>query len=142
MTHDTQSPEAGIGSVLILEDEGLVSLLLEDIARELGAQRIDVFADVTEAHQAALNGDYDCAVLDVFIRDGTSVQVADALEARGIPFIFSTGVGAYAVGDRHRDRPVVTKPFADETLKSALLAVYRTGQRFAERFSTLSAATA
>jgi hypothetical protein len=41
--------------------------------------------------------------------------VADALAARGVPFVFATGYsGAMRLGDR--DRPVLKKPFQYEKL--------------------------
>jgi CheY-like chemotaxis protein len=112
-------------SVLILEDEALVSLMLEDLVREMGARVIDVFGAASEALRAVATRKYDLAVLDIVVRDGTCTEVADALEQRGIPFIFSSAVGPDALEARHRDRPLVTKPFEDSVLRSQLAAVLR-----------------
>ena len=110
-------------SVLILEDEALVSLMLEDLVREMGVRVIDVFAAASEALRAIADRPYDLAVLDIVVRDGMSTAVADALDERGIPFLFSSAVGADALEPRHRDRPLVTKPFEDSVLRCHLAAL-------------------
>jgi hypothetical protein len=40
-----------------------------------------------------------------------SYVVADALAARGVPFIFSTGYSGLDMSEGDRDRPVLKKPF-------------------------------
>ncbi|HVY52516.1 MAG TPA: response regulator [Devosia sp.] len=107
-------------SVLILEDEGLVSILLEEIVRDMGARVVDVFATAREALKALASASYDCAILDVLVRDGSSMQVADALVERRIPFIFSSGVGIDAVDARHQCHRLISKPFDDEVLRRHL----------------------
>ena len=110
-----------LDSILILEDEALVSLMLEDLVRGMGARVIDVFAAASEALHALSRAHYDRAILDVIVRDGTSNEVADTLAARGIPFLFSSGVGVDALEPQHRDRPLVPKPYEDATIRSHIL---------------------
>ena len=109
-------------TVLILEDEALVSLMLEDLVREMGARAIDVFAAASEALRAIAARRYDLAVLDIVVRDGVCTPVADALDEQGIPFIFSSAIGSDALEPRHRHRPLVTKPFEDAVLRGHLAA--------------------
>lgn len=114
---------SGIRSVLILEDEGLVSLLMEDIIRDMGVSSVDVFADVPSALEAARTGDYDCAVLDLFVGTELSLPVADLLVERGIPFVFATGSTPDAIAGDYARRPVLIKPFGDNDLRTQLLAL-------------------
>lgn len=114
-------------SVLILEDEGLVGLMLEQVVRDMGAGMIDVFSATTEALAALTEKTYDCAVLDVLVRDGTSMPVADALDQRGIPFLFSSAAGAEVLAPRFRDRPLIEKPFDDDTFKARILSLIGAG---------------
>jgi len=51
------------------------------------------------------------------------MPLAEKLEAKGIPFIFATGYGASGIDAKFKDRPVLTKPFRDADLTSALKAV-------------------
>lgn len=117
---DNLGREGGLGSVLILEDEGLVSLLIEDIVREMGAERVQVFAEAKAAREAAESSELDFAILDLHLPDGDSAAVADALESRGVPFIFSSGSGSEWLQERHRNRPMITKPFSDDSLRALI----------------------
>jgi CheY-like chemotaxis protein len=117
----------GIRSVLIVEDEGLVAMMMEDLVRELGISDIHICSDVASAVALASTADIDCAVLDLWIRDGSSSEVADTLAARGIPFLFSTGTTADALDHRHANRPVLGKPFTDDDFKRLLLDTWTLG---------------
>jgi CheY-like chemotaxis protein len=117
-------------SVLILEDESLLSMAIEDTVRDLGAERVLSFTDSAQAEDRAKSEDLDCAILDVMIRGEPSFRIADILEARGIPFVFSSGLVAADLEDRHRHRPFLSKPFSDEQLKEGIrqaLACFRPG---------------
>jgi CheY-like chemotaxis protein len=113
--------DEGIRSVLIVEDEGLVAMMMEDLVRELGIRDIHICSDVTSAMAVAQSADVDCAVLDLWVRDGSSIPVADTLAGRSIPFLFSSGSGADAVEQRHAHRPMLGKPFTDDDFKTFLL---------------------
>ena len=52
-----------------------------------------------------------------------ATAVADKLRLRGIPYIFVTG-HAPPAGLKHRDVPVLRKPFTDIELRTALLALW------------------
>jgi len=113
--------DVSLKSVLILEDEALVSMMMEDILRDLGVENVHVFADAASAKTLVSNAQLDCAVLDVQVRDGDSAEIADILLLRDIPFVFSTGSGTDALPRRHRHLPLITKPFADDDLRMLLL---------------------
>jgi CheY-like chemotaxis protein len=111
----------GIRSILIVEDEGLVSMMIEDLVREMGARHVHMCASLDAAMEIARSTHLDCAVLDLRLRDGDSGPIADILADRGIPFIFSTAGLLDAVPDRHRHRPVIAKPFSEDDFKVLLL---------------------
>jgi hypothetical protein len=50
------------------------------------------------------------------------MPVADALAARGIPFVFCTGYDAKGL-PRHADAPRLAKPFQTRELQRAILAL-------------------
>jgi len=101
--------------VLIVEDEIIVALFLEDLLGEFGYEVAGVVSHLDEA--MAHPDDYDLALLDVHINGRPVFDFADALAARGTPFIFATGYGPRGIPDRHAGRPVVQKPFQPEELK-------------------------
>ena len=54
--------------------------------------------------------------LDMNLNGNKSHNVADALAARGVPFVFSTGYSTLDMRDDYRNRPVLKKPFPYEEL--------------------------
>jgi len=115
----------GMRSVLIVEDEGLLALMMEDLVRELGATEVHICADVASAAAVAETADIDCAVLDLRIRGGSSTVVADLLAEREIPFLYSTGSATEVLAPRHQSRPLISKPFSDDDFKRVLLDTWR-----------------
>jgi len=114
-----------LGTILIVEDEVLVSIGIEDLVREMGAGEVLVCGDARHALEFIETGKVDLAILDVQLGGGTSFAVADALDARGIPFMFSSALGPVAVEGRHGHRPMLSKPFADEELRARVLSLGR-----------------
>ena len=65
-------------------------------------------------HDRSIPGD---RLLDRLARDQ---QEADALVARGMPFVFATGYGERGLPEPYRDRPTLKKPFQMDGLKQML----------------------
>ena len=63
---------------------------------------------------------FDAAMLDMNLNGNDSYVVADALAARGMPFIFSTGYSGRDMSEGYRDRPVLKNPFPYEELVEVL----------------------
>jgi len=107
--------------VLVVEDEGAVALLIEDMLLELGCEIAGSAAHMVKACELASTVDCDFAMLDVNL-DGQAVfPVARILRERGIPFVFSTGYGATALDDDFKHCPLLNKPFLIEELEQKLL---------------------
>ena len=69
----------------------------------------------------------DAAVLDINLGREMSYPVADALEARKLPFLLATSYGVKELPKRLVDVPVLSKPFGLQQLAVALrLATWRT----------------
>jgi CheY-like chemotaxis protein len=115
-------PRAALGAkrILVVEDELMIRMLLEDMLAELGYTIAAEAARLDEALEAARIADFDIAILDVNLSGQPISSVADALAARGMPFIFATGYGERGLPDTYRDRPTLKKPFQLESLKRTL----------------------
>jgi DNA-binding response OmpR family regulator len=72
-------------SVLVVEDEALVSLMIADALESAGAVVVGPAGTVKAALDLLGEEAVDCAVLDVKLEGGVSVPVAEALAALGIP---------------------------------------------------------
>jgi CheY-like chemotaxis protein len=106
--------------ILVVEDELMIRMLLEDMLGELGYTVAYAAANMDEALEAAKNADFDLAILDVNLNGEPVSPVADALVARGVPFVFATGYGEHGLPEPYRDRPTLKKPFQLEGLEQML----------------------
>lgn len=97
--------------VMVVEDEMLVSLLIEDVLTDEQCTIVGPFDQIKDALDAARTEPLDLAVLDVNIAGAKVYPVAEVLAARRIPFLLLSGYGQNAVP---KDRPnwrVCSKPF-------------------------------
>jgi CheY-like chemotaxis protein len=106
--------------VLVVEDESLLALLLEDMLGDIGCTVVGVASTVAAAIDAIAKVDAEAAILDIKLGDEKSYAVAEALAARGVPFVFATGYGDLNLEEPWQDRPVLQKPFAQKQLEDLL----------------------
>jgi CheY-like chemotaxis protein len=107
--------------ILVVEDEAAISLLLEDMLLDFGCEVVGPAARLTAALDIAQRETLDLAILDVNVAGEPVYPVVEALEARKVPFVFSTGYGSAGIRDLYRDRPVLQKPFAQHDLRQKLV---------------------
>ena len=110
--------------ILLVEDESVVLMLLEDLVAALGYEVVAGVATVDDALAAMSEREFDMALIDVNLGGTPSFPVADALVAKGIPFVFTTGYGALGLPAQYAAFPVLQKPFRPKDLGAALSAVH------------------
>lgn len=106
--------------VLVVEDEALVSMLVEDMLTDLGCTIVGPAAEIEEALRLAGSAEIDAALLDVNLGGRPIFPVADALKARGVPFAFASGYGEAGLTEDHRGATVLQKPFREADLRRVL----------------------
>ena len=127
MNVETQESLSG-AKVLVLEDETLVSMMVEDMLLDLGCEVVGPFAKLDQALAFidSADGQIDAALLDVNLGGVRSFPMAEALAGKGVPFVFTTGYDESGLPDVWRGRPTLRKPFMmgemAEALKKALPA--------------------
>lgn len=109
--------------ILVVEDEMIVALLLHDMLVELGCLVIGPAASVDEALVMIETQPLDAAVLDVNLSGQMSYPVADALIARNVPFVLSTGYASNRLQEGYRTLPTLQKPYHASELCVALAGV-------------------
>jgi CheY-like chemotaxis protein len=106
--------------VMVVEDEGLVAMMLEDLLEDLGCEVALSAAAVNPALAwIEAGGVADAALLDVNLGGELVFPVAEALAARGVPFAFTTGYGEMS-DPRFSDAILLGKPIRVERLIATL----------------------
>ena len=106
--------------VLVVEDEMMVSMLIEDMLEDLGCKVVGPASRLDEALALAKEAELDCAVLDVNLGGQSIFPLADFLRAKGAPFAFATGYGDAGLRDVDKGSPVLQKPFRETDLARVL----------------------
>jgi CheY-like chemotaxis protein len=109
--------------VLVVEDVALLAWRVHDVLAEAGASVAGPAPDVAGALALLAEGAVDAAVVDMNLDGEPADPVADALAARGVPFLFLTGYGSGDAEARHAARPILSKPLRPAVLVRALVAL-------------------
>jgi CheY-like chemotaxis protein len=117
------SPPADRRRVLVVEDEIMIRMLLEDMLDDLGCEVVGAAGTIDEALALARDAAGEVAILAVNLNGSPVYPVADALTARKVPFIFSTGYGEQGLPEGYRNCQLLQKPFQLENLERALAMV-------------------
>ena len=118
-----QAPGIVKRRILVVEDEMLIGMLLEDMLTDIGHEVAAIVPRLKEALVAVDKETFDLAVLDVHLHGESAFPVAEALIAKGKPFIFATGYGERGLPEHFRNRPVLQKPFARDDLERILSTI-------------------
>jgi len=106
--------------VLVVEDQAPIALQLEDMLVESECEIIGPASRVRQALQLIEEQAVDAAVLDLNIAGDLVYPVADALEAKGLPYFFATGYGPAGLSEPYRKKLVLQKPFSRRAFLKAL----------------------
>jgi len=118
---DAAAPALGGRHILVVEDEYLLAADLAQTLEELGAVVVGPAATVERALALVEAEDrLDGAVLDLNLGGERAYPVADALVARGVPFVFVTGYDDGVVPAAHVQAPRCEKPFDPAVLARTL----------------------
>ena len=107
--------------LLVVEDELLVSMLIEDILTDLGAEVAGPYGRLSDGLAAAKAERFDGALLDLNLAGQQAEPLADLLLARGVPFVFITGYQRDSIDRRYANVPVLPKPIDAAALEGVLL---------------------
>ncbi len=110
-------------SVLIIEDEPLISMQLEDLVRSLGHDVCGMAATRTQALEIVQREQPGLVLADIQLADGSSGldAVDDILRMGSVPVIFITAYPERLLtGDRPEPTYLVTKPFQEQTVRTAI----------------------
>lgn len=110
---------AGLDALLV-EDEGAVALLIEDMLLDLGCRIAASAAELGAACELARTATIDFVVLDLNLNGASALPIAHILRERRIPFVFSSGYGMSGLPEEFSSYPMLAKPFSFDEFRNKL----------------------
>jgi len=98
-------------SILIVEDEPLIAMMLEDFILSIGHEVSGNCDSVKAALEQVERGSFDLAILDVNLKGESVWPVAAALRERGTPFVLASGGHVDPPPPEFRNVPMIEKPY-------------------------------
>ena len=102
---------SGTRSILIVEDEPLIAMMLEDFILSLGYDVSGNCDSVKTALAEIERGEFDLAILDVNLKGESVWPVATALRIKGTPFVLASGGHVDPPPPEFAGVPMIEKPY-------------------------------
>ena len=115
---------AGHHSILIVEDEPLIAMMLEDFLDSLGHSVRGICDSVHGALDEVEKGGFDLAILDVNLKGENVWPVASRLREKNVPFVIATGGHVDPPPPEFNDAPVIEKPYTVDRVTPAIDAAF------------------
>lgn len=107
--------------ILLVEDEAFIAMLLAEGLENVGFEIVGPCASVARALSVLDQPDCcDAAVLDANLRGESALPVAQALRARSIPFVVTTGYLQSQLPDALATATILSKPIRIAALVAEL----------------------
>jgi len=111
--------------VLLVEDSPVVAPFTADLLEELGYEVVGPAPNMASARQLIETEELDAAVMDIHIRGERVFPMCELLDAKGVPFVLTSGYADWQIPDKWADCPKLTKPYKVEDVAAALGAVLK-----------------
>ena len=109
-------------SILVVEDEPLIAMMLEDFLETLGHKVHASCETVGDAVAEADKGGFDVAILDVNLNGENVWPVARKLREKQIPFVIATGGHVEPPPPEFANAPLIEKPYTVDRVTPAIEA--------------------
>jgi CheY-like chemotaxis protein len=109
--------------ILVVEDSPVVGPFTADLLGDLGCQVVGPAPNMAAGRELIEVADFDAAIIDVHIRGERVFPLCDALEAKGVPFVLTSGYADWTMPDKWRDRPRLQKPYTIDDVSEALAGI-------------------
>ncbi len=108
--------------ILVAEDDYMIAEEIAEMLSDAGAEALGPVPTVADAIRLAATKDcMDAALLDVNLRGETIWPVVDALLARGVPMVLTTGYDEDAIPRVYAHLPRCEKPATGGAIARALV---------------------
>ena len=110
-------------SILIVEDEPLIAMMLEDFIQSLGHAVSGNCDSVSSALKEIEKSEFDLAILDINLKGESVWPVASALRGKGTPFVLATGGHVDPPPAEFANVPTIEKPYTIDRVTPIIEAV-------------------
>jgi DNA-binding response OmpR family regulator len=108
-----------LAKILIVDDEPLIAMLVEAWIADMGHEAVGPAFSLADAH-GLVDGPLDGAVVDLTLGTESGAPIAEALAARGVPFLYATGQAEVQLDHLPRAAGVLLKPYSFESFEAAV----------------------
>jgi CheY-like chemotaxis protein len=108
--------------ILIVEDEPLVSMVLQFMIENIVSATFVIQTSVAAAEKA-IQQNLDFAFLDVEVTNGKTFEIAQKLKRKQIPYVFVSGSRKDDLPHELQESAFITKPFHPAQIEEALKAL-------------------
>lgn len=115
---------AGQHSILIVEDEPLIAMMLEDFLDSLGHKVSGTCDTVQCALDEVEKGGFDLAILDVNLKGENAWPIASRLREQGVPFVIASGGHVDPPPPEFASVPLIEKPYTVDRVTPAINAAF------------------
>jgi CheY-like chemotaxis protein len=107
--------------VLLVEDSPVVGPFTAELLGDLGCEVVGPAPNMAAAREL-IESDVpvDAAMMDVHIRGERVFPLCDALAARGVPFLLTSGYADWQMPEKWEGRPRLQKPYTIDQVEEAL----------------------
>src|SRR3954453_11263049 len=123
-TRSIRSGAMGARSILIVEDEPLIAMMLEDFLDSLGHKVRGTCDTVKCALDEVEKGGFDLAILDVNLKGENVWPVATRLREKKVPFVIAAGGHVDPPPPEFDDAPIIEKPYTVDRVTPAIEAAF------------------
>lgn len=109
-------------SILIVEDEMLLALMLEDLLLDTG-YRVVHAEKLSHAFELVEREHFDVAILDINLEGAEVFPLAARLRELRIPFVFASASDISRIGPEFRHYPLIAKPYTIGQVEQSLTQV-------------------
>ena len=106
--------------ILVVEDSPVVGSFTVDILADLGCDVVGPAPNMAAARKLIEDGRLDAALMDVHIRGERVFPLCEMLEARNVPFVFTSGYADWQMPSKWTDRKRLQKPYTISQIEEAL----------------------
>jgi CheY-like chemotaxis protein len=106
--------------ILVVEDSPVVAPFTAEVLQELGYEVVGPAPTMAAARDLIEQEEIDAALMDIHIRGERVFPLCEVLEAKGVPFVLTSGYADWQIPDKWQDRPTLQKPYTYEQVERAL----------------------